>query len=230
MPFIDTLLRVDTATLYAINHAHHPALDMLFATLSNSEFFYPILLIIVLILIIKEKRKALHLLVLTLLTLLILDKAFVWTLKPLVNRPRPHEVLPHIRSAILDLPRIPLYGKKTLALPIPSPAYLRIDTSPADQAEKTPPAKGRSFISGHAANNLTIAILTTAFYPSLAVPAFTWVILISYSRVYTGAHYPSDILIAWLLAAAVSLLMLRLYRRYFGLTNDYSSAEVTKIP
>jgi undecaprenyl-diphosphatase len=212
---LDLLHRADITLLYTINHAHHPILDILFATLSNTEFFYPFLALISLALIILGKTRGCHLLLTIIIAIIITDKIVIWPIRTAVNRPRPHEVLPNIRSAILELPRVQI-GSKSRALPIlPTLDKIRIEITPADQAQKPPPAKGRSFLSGHAANNLIIAICTATFFPQLAIPAYTWAFLIAYSRIYNGLHYPSDIILAWLLATLITLAILALHRRLF---------------
>ncbi|MCS7064091.1 MAG: phosphatase PAP2 family protein [Methylacidiphilales bacterium] len=207
------LIQADETLFYAINHTHHPILDWFMVTLSNAELFYPFILIAIIFLIIKGKKKERHFLALLILTILTLDRGIIWTLKPLVNRPRPHETLPHVRKITIDLPRIHLTQKKSIALPLPLPHYIRIDFSPSDQHLKPPPPKGRSFISGHAANNAALAMLSAQFYPHLAPFFFLIALFVSYSRIYVGSHYPSDILIAWVLAGAVTTILGYAYKR-----------------
>jgi undecaprenyl-diphosphatase len=215
MLFLESIQKVDTALLYAINCAYHPALDILFATLSNTEFFYPVMALLSIALITLGKRRGLHLLAVILIILLITDKALIWPMRKAVNRPRPHEVLPNIRSAILELPRIQI-GNKSHGIPvIPTLDRIRIEVSPPGQAEKPPPPSGRSFISGHAATNMILANCTAAFFPSLAVPFYTWAFFIGYSRIYNGLHYPSDIFLGWFFGALVSWGVLSLHRRCF---------------
>ncbi len=220
MQLLEILHQADIALLYAINHAYHPALDIAFATLSNTEFFYPIIALIGLALFIFGKKRGRHLLITILIAILITDKIVIWPIRTAVNRPRPHEVLPDIRSAILELPRVQI-GSKSRALPIlPTLEKIRIEITPADQAQRPRPAKGRSFLSGHAANNLIIALCTAAFFPHLAIPAYIWAFLIAYSRIYNGVHYPSDILLAWLLATLTTLTILSLHRRLFPMVYE----------
>ena len=53
-----------------------------------------------------------------------------------------------------------------------------------------------SFFSGHAANSFGLALITLLlirrkFYTAIVVP---WAIIVTYSRLYLGVHYPFDIL------------------------------------
>lgn len=51
-----------------------------------------------------------------------------------------------------------------------------------------------SFPSNHAGNLFTAATLMTLCFRNLAFIAYTCALLVSYSRIYLGLHYPSDIL------------------------------------
>jgi undecaprenyl-diphosphatase len=69
--------------------------------------------------------------------------------------------------------------------------------------------KGRSFTSGHACNNVALAMVGCAIFGWRAVFLWPWAALVSYSRIYVGAHYPSDILGSWLVALIYSFLILK---------------------
>ncbi len=51
-----------------------------------------------------------------------------------------------------------------------------------------------SFPSGHAAVSFAAATALADYNPALAWPAYGLAALISYSRIYNGMHYPSDVL------------------------------------
>lgn len=69
------------------------------------------------------------------------------------------------------------------------------------------------FISSHAANTFGVALLASMFYKDkyFCAIAFTWALLVSYSRIYLGMHYPGDILCGWLFGAAVAYLVYTLF-------------------
>lgn len=52
------------------------------------------------------------------------------------------------------------------------------------------------FVSSHAANTFAIFIFTASVFKnrSYSVLLFFWAVLMSYSRIYSGVHYPLDIL------------------------------------
>lgn len=73
------------------------------------------------------------------------------------------------------------------------------------------------FVSSHAANVLALAAyLWQAYRPkhkTLRCGVFIWALLVAFSRVYLGVHYPSDILVGGLLGAGVGWLVSRLLLR-----------------
>lgn len=92
-------------------------------------------------------------------------------------------------------------------------------------------ANGFSFISGHATNSLGFAVFLSLLYRHrwVTVIAFIWALSISYSRIYLGVHFISDVVTGMLVGTLVGLfsysLLIALRKRVFHL----DGAEQTQL-
>ena len=77
------------------------------------------------------------------------------------------------------------------------------------------------FFSSHASNTFTVAVIATLLFKNrtFSVVIFAWAIVVSYTRIYLGLHYPGDILTGWLWGALVGFGFYRftifVQQRYF---------------
>jgi undecaprenyl-diphosphatase len=69
-----------------------------------------------------------------------------------------------------------------------------------------PCGPGQSFPSTHAVNNACAAILLGLLYRRMRLPAGIIAIMIGYSRIYVGVHYPLDIAAGFAEGAAIGAL------------------------
>jgi len=74
------------------------------------------------------------------------------------------------------------------------------------------------FISSHASNVFALATFLSFFfnkyYLHFGKLIFLWAVLVSYSRIYLGVHYPGDIIAGALFGTLIAKIMIILYK-YF---------------
>ncbi|MGR3809996.1 phosphatase PAP2 family protein [Jiulongibacter sp. NS-SX5] len=66
------------------------------------------------------------------------------------------------------------------------------------------------FASSHASNTFSLACGLSLIYASkrwLVIGVFLWAIIVSYSRIYVGVHYPGDVITGALIGIFISLLL-----------------------
>jgi membrane-associated phospholipid phosphatase len=80
-------------------------------------------------------------------------------------------------------------------------------TVPVPEARRLVQPESSSFPSGHTASAAAFSGIVDRAYPKLWIPMNGLAAAVGFSRVYTGVHYPGDVLGGWLLGKSVALVV-----------------------
>jgi undecaprenyl-diphosphatase len=70
-----------------------------------------------------------------------------------------------------------------------------------------------SFPSGHSASGFAFATTIGDYLPPMALPLRSLAAVVAYSRIHSGVHYPSDVLVGSVIGIVIGLIVTRVRRR-----------------
>ena len=177
------LQQIDQSVFLFFNGLHISWLDPLFFFISNRFVWIPLYLLLAFFLFRRYRKKAWIIVAAVVMSVFLSDQSCN-LIKRSVQRPRPsHE------TELID--------------------QVHLVAKPDGTLYKGGPY---GFPSSHAANAMALAFIVVAFLTRektlWTLLMFFWMLLVSYSRIYLGVHYPSDIIVGWCVGALWSGLII----------------------
>lgn len=184
---LEKIKQLDTELFVYLNGKHNAFFDPIMYWASDKLFWIPFYLIIIVLLIREYKKQSVYILISIGILITLCDQIASHLMKNMVKRLRPsHE--PYLEGLI--------------------------------HLSKAGPGGQYGFVSSHSANAFGLATFLILLLPEKYNPLKwvlgCWAILIAYSRIYNGVHYPSDVIVAALIGILLATLVFKLYN-YFQL-------------
>ena len=184
----------------------NPVFDVVMPLASGNAIFPPLLLLAGVLLVWKGGARGAVCVLMLALVIALGDGLVCNNLKHLVGRQRPENALPGVHR--------PGKGADFASLSPPAPPQEETAT-PAPDAK----SDGVSMPSSHAANWFAATMILFIYYRRSAWFMLPATMLVSFSRIYNGSHYPSDVLVGAILGggyAAVGVWSLDALWRWAG--------------
>ncbi|WP_291113693.1 phosphatase PAP2 family protein [Flavobacterium sp. UBA6135] len=167
---LEKIKELDTYLFLYLNGIHNPFFDQIMYWASDKIFWAPFYLLIVYIIIKQYKRQSISVFIAIGLVITFCDQTASHLIKNIVKRLRPsHE--PALQKFI--------------------------------HLSEAGPGGQYGFISSHSANAFGFATFLILLLPNkynwLKGILLFWAILVAYSRIYNGVHYPTDVIVAMFL-------------------------------
>jgi undecaprenyl-diphosphatase len=174
-------------------------LDYAMPAISAIEAWMPPLVLVALVLVMRGGLKARVMFLCAALAIGIGDALVSNTLKKLVGRVRPRDAIEGV--IVRDLAPA-------------TPAVMRLFAPPTKEISRPRgELRGKSFPSSHTVNMFAVATVVACFYRRIGLGIYLLAAAVAWSRIYCGAHWPSDIPPSMALGVLTGLAVVFFIRR-----------------
>lgn len=181
MALLERLKELDQDLFLSLNSYHTPFLDFIMYWFSDRFIWFPFYGILLLFIVWKLKWKSIYAIVAIIVTIIMADQFTSRFMKPFFQRLRPC----HEENLQPLIHMVAGCGGQF------------------------------GFVSSHAANSFALAMMCWLLFrykaPWLGLIIFIWAIPVSYSRIYLGVHYPSDVVIGAFIGMIIAWMVYMLY-------------------
>lgn len=177
---LDALLDIDRELFLFFNNFHTPVLDPIMMSISKTMTWAPLYALLLFFVFKKYGLRSWMVLIAIALTVLIADQVTSSLMKPGFERLRPSH-----EPALQHLVHT-------------------VDGYRGGQY---------GFASSHAANTFGVAMFFVLMFRNLWKSIhllFAWAVIVSFSRIYLGVHYPGDVLAGWVVGAGAAIISYKL--------------------
>lgn len=182
---LEKINQIDTKLFLFLNGKHNSFFDPIMYWASDKWFWLPFYIFLLIIIIQEYKKKSVYVFLSIGFLIIICDQTASNLIKRFVKRLRPsHE------PALEHLIHLSKAGK----------------------------GGEYGFISSHSANAFGLATFLILLLPKkynwLKIALLFWAVLVAYSRIYNGVHYPTDVIVAMLLGILYGYIVKMLLTKY----------------